>query len=135
MKLNNLPKDLIVELVSELQNRKEKEYSEYIVIWGGSEDPVIWYFNNENELKGWILFDLFKSPSISYTDNENVYLFLEDLSKFPKYQYDLHIEYCKNKSSGFQLDELLNMFNKNSKDLVIIKGKCVSGNTKRLLGF
>lgn len=136
MKLHKLPKDLLVELVSKLQDRKEKEYSEYIVIYrGGSDDAVVWHFNNEHELKGWILFELFRYPSISYTENENVYLFLEDLSKLPKYQYDRHIEYCKSKSSSFRFDELLNLFNKINQSFVIIKGKAVNGNTNTIQGF
>ena len=113
MKLHNLPKDLLVELVSELQHRKEKDYSEYVAIYrGGSEDPAIWHFKNENELKGWILFELFKYPIIEISENENIWLFIEHLSKFPKYKYDRHIEYCKSKSPSFQFDELLNLFNK-----------------------
>ena len=135
MKLQNLPKDLLVELVSELQDRKEKEYSEYIVIYrGGSNDPVIWHFHNEHELKGWILFELFKYPT-EIPENGNIWLFMENLSKFPKYQYHRHTEYCKNKSSSFQLDELLILFNKINRDFVIIKGKCISGNTNTIQEF
>ena len=140
MKLHNLPKDIIIDLVSKLQSMKEKEYSDYVVISAaGSDDPFVWYFDNEQEFKAWILYQLFPCPK-EICGNENIWLFLEGLGKVPRNHYGhtdhRHmIEYCKNNSSSFQLDELLNLLNKIDLDFVIIKGKRISGNTNTIQGF
>ena len=136
MKLNNLPKDMLVKLVSELQDRKEKEYSEYVVIYReGSDIPAVWHFDSEHELKSWILFELLDYSREIFSDNENILLFLEEWRKLPRDREDCHVDYCKNKSSSFQSNELLSMLNKIDSDFVMIKGKCVSGNTNKIQGF
>lgn len=140
MKLQNLPKNMLVQLVSQLQDKKEKEYSEYVVIYtDGSDDSPVWRFHNENEFKTWILLQLPFNCSKEICDNENIRSFLEELTKIPRNFYGntdhRHTEYCKNKSSNFQFDELLNLFNKINRDFVIMKGKCLTGNTNTIPGF
>ena len=117
MKLNKLPKDILVQLVSELQDRKEKEYSHYVVISIGDRAPS-WRFENEYELKSWILFELLDST----TNNEKISLFQEELRKLPPGQAS---KYLKLKSKDFEIDELLQATNPK---FVIIKGKCLTDN-------
>ena len=131
---------MLVQLVSELQDRKEKEYSDYIAIHaGGSDEPSVWHFDSEHELKSWILFQLLDRPKEIFCDDENILLFLEKWRTLPRNRYGLtedgHVQHCKNKSSSFQIDELLNLLNKIDLDYVIVKGKCVSGNTNKIQGF
>ena len=124
MKLQNLPKDLLVELVSELQGRKEKEYSEYVVISICTYDDIIlaWRFENEYKLKSWIAFELLSLPK---SNNDSIDLFLDELRKTPLRNRS---EYCKDKLRDIELRDLMNLLKQSAPEIVIIKGKCLSDN-------
>ena len=140
MKLNNLSKDMLVQLVSNLQDRKEKEYSHYLAIYTGvSDNGPVYHFNNERDLKAWILMKLLNYPKDTY-NVENIKLFWEEIRKLLRNHYGMYsnsdlIEYCKNKSQYFQLDELLALYKSNCDGFVIIKGKLLINNSNQMQSF
>lgn len=130
MKLQNLPKDLLVELVSELQDRKEKEYSEYILIFAdGADDTDTEYFKTENELKTWLLSRILHLKPESFFDNKNIWMFLEEMRKL---HYTKSVEYCRNRAKEFELNELVALTKKVSDRYIIIKGKCLTENGNKI---
>ena len=130
MKLQNLPKDMLVELVSELQDRKEKEYSEYILIFAdGPDDTEIEYFKTENELKSWILSRILHLKSESFFDNKNIWMCLEEIRKL---HYTKSGEYFRNKAKEFELNELVILTKRVSDRYIIIKGKCLTENGNKI---
>ena len=134
MKLHNLPKDILVELVSELQDRKEKEYSEYVIIYTGVCDQLVAYNpKSEYELKGWILVELASYCSKDICENERIWLFLEELRKIPKtnyggFEYCNLVKYYKHASPNFEVHELIDLLQKSNNEYIIIKGKCLTNN-------
>ena len=127
MKLQNLPKDMLVELVAELQNRKEKEYSEYILTYVDGPDTGALYFKTENELKTWICLYILASciKPKSFFENEDIWVFLEDMREIP---YDGRIEYCKKIIPAVNLTQLIALLRKISDRYIIMRGKCLTEN-------
>lgn len=129
MKLNNLPKDLLVELVSELQSRKEKEYSDYVVLSiMGPDQLSAWRLENECEMKNWLVFELVKLRK-NMVGDDYISAFLEELRKFP---LGNRSEYCKEKLRDIELNDLMDLFRKTTSAFIIIKGKCLTGNIDNL---
>ena len=131
MRLHNLPKDMLVQLVAEIQYKKEKEYSEYIMIHVDKEDipgvdptePEAYHFETEEELKIFILLTLVPYKDRSFFENENIWIFLKDCTS----SLDAR-KYCKNKLHIFPLDELIGLTKKFSDRYIFIKGKVITKN-------
>lgn len=125
MKLNALPKDLLVELVSELQDRKEKEYSEYILIYANGLDTRAFHFNTETELKTFIFLRVLYYQEEIVFDNKNIWLFVKSLRQLP---FEEIVEYCKNKVKALELNKLVAVIKNISDKYVIVKGKVLTEN-------
>ena len=129
MKLNTLPKDLLVELVSELQDRKEKEYSDYVVLSAiGPDHLSVWRLENEYEMKNWLVFELVILRK-NMVGDDYISAFLEELRKMP---LGKRSEYCKEKLRDIELNDLMDLFRKTTSAFIIIKGKCLTGNIDNL---
>jgi len=123
MNLNNLPKDMLIELVSQIQESKEEEYSEYVVIPYDKQIPTK-YFTNEKDLKIFLLeylvYNDYFFPSREYSEKFRGMTYKEckkfiDSSLLEKYS----------KENLFEFVEKIGEKN-NYLALKIIKGKTIS---------
>jgi len=113
MNLNNLPKDMLVELVSQIKEDTEKEYCEYIVIPYDKQIPTK-YFTNEKDLKIFLLEYLVYNDYFRGMTYKECKKFI-DSSLLEKYSKENLFEFVE------KMGEKNNYF-----ALKIIKGKTIS---------
>jgi len=122
MNLNNLPKDMLVELVSQIQESKEEEYSEYIVIpYDNTDDSK--FFRNEKDLKLFLLDYISEFDSCFPSKEANEKFKYMTITELKKSLYSLLEKYSK--EDLFELVEKMREKNVYY-GLHIIKGKTIS---------
>jgi hypothetical protein len=107
MKLNNLPKDMLVELVVNIRDDTEKEYCKYIVI-RGDYDISSHVFTDVKSLKEFLLNHL-----CDYHDIKDVFSKEEEaevvktLKHLATQKYSDYLNYINSLANKYSLEDLL----------------------------
>jgi hypothetical protein len=107
MKLNNLPKDMLVELVANIRDDTEKEYCNYIVVHG---DYAISYhiFNEVKSLKEFLLNHLCDYHDIKDVfSKESEAKVVKTLKHLATQKYSDYLNYINSLANKYSLEDLL----------------------------
>ena len=107
MNLNNLPKDMLVELVSNIQDDTEKEYCNYIVI-RGDYDISSHIFTDVKSLKEFLLNHLCDYHDIKDVFNkENEVEIVKTLKHLATQKYSDYLNYVNSLENKYKVEDLL----------------------------
>lgn len=135
MNLNNLPKDMLVELVSNIREDFEKEYSHYIVVCG-DYDITCHTFTDVKNLKEFLINHLYDYHDIKdvFSKESEVEIVIT-LKHLATQEYSDYLNYISSLTNKYNLEELLQIVKKLEEGMThgfriydIMKGKKIYDN-------
>jgi len=115
MNLNNLPKDMLVELVSQIKEDTEKEYCDYLITYSFVGETEVHHFTKEEDLKNFLLIYVFENFNVKYVLSKDSDIF-QTLNIFRTRKYNEYLEYVRSLKHKYTLEELFNLVEKIEKE-------------------